>query len=83
MTTTLDKEIARLQRGLPAAYAEFRLAHAPATGSGSLGLPMVSAYGDDERKRHADELGAAELLTRPVDFDALKAQLRQLPTAAE
>jgi DNA-binding response OmpR family regulator len=28
------------------------------------------------------ELGAAEFLTKPVDFDFLKAQLRQLPTAA-
>jgi CheY-like chemotaxis protein len=48
------------------------------------GLPvmMVTAYGDDERRRRADELGADEFLTKPVDFDALKAQLRQLPTAA-
>jgi DNA-binding response OmpR family regulator len=30
----------------------------------------------------ASELGAAEFLTKPVDFDFLKAQLRQLPTAA-
>jgi DNA-binding response OmpR family regulator len=28
------------------------------------------------------ELGAAEFLTKPVDFDQLKAQLRQLPSAA-
>ena len=38
---------------------------------------MVTAYGDDERRRRADELGAFEFLTKPVDFDHLKAQLRQ------
>ena len=43
---------------------------------------MVTAYGDDERRRLADEYGAAEFLTKPVDFDLLKAQLRQLPNAA-
>jgi len=44
------------------------------------GLPvmMVTAYGDDERRRRATELGAFEFLTKPVDFDHLKAQLRQL-----
>ena len=44
------------------------------------GLPvmMVTAYGDDERRRRASELGAFEFLTKPVDFDHLKAQLRQL-----
>jgi len=44
---------------------------------------MVTAYGDDERWRRAGELGAAEFLTRPVDFDLLKEQLRQLSTAAD
>jgi len=48
-----------------------------------LPVMMVTAYGDDERRRHAGELGAAEFLTKPVDFDFLKAQLRQLPTAAD
>jgi CheY-like chemotaxis protein len=37
---------------------------------------MVTAYGDDERRRRASDLGA-------MDFDALKAQLRQLPRAAD
>lgn len=40
---------------------------------------MVTAYGDDERRRRADEYGAAEFITKPVDFDLLKEQLRQLP----
>ena len=39
---------------------------------------MVTAYGDDERRRRADELGAAAFLTKPVDFDQLKQQLIQL-----
>jgi CheY-like chemotaxis protein len=44
---------------------------------------MVTAYGDEERRRRARELGAAEFLTKPVDFDLLKEQLRRLPTAAD
>ena len=40
---------------------------------------MVTAYGDDERRRRARELGATEFLTKPVDFDLLKEQLRRLP----
>jgi CheY-like chemotaxis protein len=48
-----------------------------------LPVMMVTAYGDDERRRRANNLGAFEFLTKPVDFDTLKAQLRQLPTAAD
>jgi CheY-like chemotaxis protein len=29
---------------------------------------MVTAYGDDERRRRAKELGVAEFLIKPVDF---------------
>jgi CheY-like chemotaxis protein len=39
---------------------------------------MVTAYGDDERRRKASEFGAAEFVTKPVDFDSLKRQLEQL-----
>jgi two-component system, response regulator, stage 0 sporulation protein F len=42
---------------------------------------MLTAYGDDDRRRRAAEHGAAEFLTKPVDFDHLKAQLNQLPPA--
>ena len=44
------------------------------------GLPvlMVTAYGDDERRRRADELGANAFLAKPVDFDQLKQQLLEL-----
>ena len=29
---------------------------------------MVTAYGDDQRRRRAGELGACEFLTKPVDL---------------
>jgi CheY-like chemotaxis protein len=48
-----------------------------------LPVMMVTAYGDDERRRRAEQNGAAEFITKPVDFDVLKAQLRQLPQAAD
>jgi len=48
-----------------------------------LPVMMVTAYGDDERRRRARELGAFEFLTKPVDFERLKEQLRQLPAAAD
>ena len=48
-----------------------------------LPVMMITAYGDDERRRRAAEYGAAEFITKPVDFDQLKAQLRQLPAAAD
>ncbi len=43
---------------------------------------MVTAYGDDERRRRAGEYGAAEFITKPVDFNLLKQQLQQLPSGA-
>ena len=49
----------------------------------ALPVMMITAYGDDERRRRADDLGASEFLTKPVDFDHLKAQLRQLSTATD
>jgi CheY-like chemotaxis protein len=49
----------------------------------NLPVMMVTAYGDDERRRRARELGAFEFITKPVDFDHLKQQLRQLPVAAD
>lgn len=39
---------------------------------------MVTAYGDDERRRKAAEFGAREFVTKPVDFNLLKQQLQQL-----
>src|SRR5216684_5705262 len=46
-----------------------------------LPVMMVTAYGDDERRRRASELGAFEFIAKPVDFDQLRAQLRQFPAA--
>src|SRR6516162_10478818 len=48
-----------------------------------LPVMMVTAYGDDERRRRAEELGAAQFLSKPVDFDMLRVRLRQLPNAAD
>ena len=47
-----------------------------------LPVMMVTAHGDDERRRRAAETGASEFLTKPVDFDQLKAQLQQLSSAS-
>jgi CheY-like chemotaxis protein len=44
----------------------------------NLPVMMVTAYGDDERRRKASELGAAKFLAKPVEFGLLKEQLRQL-----
>jgi CheY-like chemotaxis protein len=44
-----------------------------------LPVMMVTAYGVDERRRRATEYVASEFLTKPVDFERLKAQLRQMP----
>jgi CheY-like chemotaxis protein len=43
-----------------------------------LPVMMVTAYGDEERRRRASELGASHFLTKPVDFNHLKGQLAQL-----
>ena len=47
-----------------------------------LPVMMVTAYGDDERRRRAGEYGATEFLAKPVDFDLLKERLRELPNRA-
>ncbi|HVC51897.1 MAG TPA: response regulator, partial [Stellaceae bacterium] len=48
-----------------------------------LPVMMVTAYGDEERRRRAAEYGAFEFVTKPVDFDRLKERLRQLPFSAD
>src|ERR1041384_3461863 len=47
-----------------------------------LPVMMGTAYGDEQRKRRADELGAVEFITKPVDFDLLKEQLGRLRSAS-
>ena len=49
--------------------------------SPELPVMMVTAYGDDERRRRAADYGAADFFAKPVDFEHLKAQLRQLPSS--
>jgi CheY-like chemotaxis protein len=44
-----------------------------------LPVMMVTAYGDEERRRRAAEYGAVEFITKPVDFEVLKTQLQRLP----
>jgi len=44
-----------------------------------LPVMMVTAYGDDDRRRRATQLGAMGFLTKPVDFDLLRAHLQLLP----
>ena len=46
-----------------------------------LRVMMVTAYGDEDRRRVAVERGAADFLAKPVDFQALKQQLEQLSAA--
>ena len=48
-----------------------------------LPVMMVTAYGDDERRRQAEKAGAFQFLSKPVDFDLLKEELRRLPGASE
>jgi CheY-like chemotaxis protein len=38
---------------------------------------MVTAYGDDATKKRAAELGAAGLLTKPIDFGLLREEIDQ------
>jgi CheY-like chemotaxis protein len=47
-----------------------------------LRVMMVTAYGDEERRRLAGERGAAKFLAKPVDFNYLKQQLLQLSGAS-
>jgi two-component system, chemotaxis family, chemotaxis protein CheY len=39
---------------------------------------MITAYGDEQNYRDAIQLGAADLLTKPVDFRVLKEKLKSL-----
>jgi two-component system, response regulator, stage 0 sporulation protein F len=45
---------------------------------GRLPVMLVNAYGDDERRRRATEYGGIEFISKPVDFDYLKARLKVL-----
>ena len=43
-----------------------------------LPVMMVTAYGDDERRQRATTYGAAEFISKPVDFEFLKQRLQRL-----
>jgi CheY-like chemotaxis protein len=43
-----------------------------------LPVMMLTAYDDDERRRRAADGGAADFVTKPVDFGVLKTRLREL-----
>jgi DNA-binding response OmpR family regulator len=36
---------------------------------------MITAYGDDETKKKATTLGAAGLLTKPIEFSLLRHEI--------
>ena len=36
---------------------------------------MITAYGDDETRRKALDAGAKSLLTKPIDFGALREEI--------
>ena len=38
---------------------------------------MITAYGDEATKRKAAELGAAGLLTKPIDFGLLRGEIEE------
>ena len=46
------------------------------------GAEVLDRLAEDERRRRARELGAFQFLPKPIDFYKLKAQLGQLPDAA-
>ena len=48
----------------------------------NLPVMMVTAYGDEERRRQAEAAGALQFLSKPVDFELLKEELRRLPGAS-
>lgn len=48
-----------------------------------LRVMMVTAYGDEDRRRVATERGAADFLAKPVDFSHLKRRLKQLDPQQE
>ena len=41
----------------------------------SVPVIMITAYGDEATKRKAAELGAARLLTKPIDFGLLRGEI--------
>ena len=49
----------------------------------ALPVAMITAYGDPDSRRRAIEAGASDFLTTPLDFDELKAKIRQMTAAGQ
>lgn len=47
-----------------------------------LPIMMITAYGDVENRSKAEELGATEFLTKPLNFNDLKTKISELLAAA-
>jgi CheY-like chemotaxis protein len=58
-----------------------QLLHEIKQGWPRLSVMMVTAYGDDERRRKAAEEGAIDFLSKPIDFDYLKQRLRAVTSS--
>ncbi len=43
-----------------------------------LPVAMITAYGDDESRRRAEEGGATDFLVKPLDFNELKAKISEM-----
>jgi YesN/AraC family two-component response regulator len=43
-----------------------------------INVSMISAYGDSENFNKAIKSGAKEFFTKPIDFDSLKEEIRNL-----
>jgi len=43
-----------------------------------LPVAMITAYGDDENRKKAQDLGASEFLTKPINFEELKSTISML-----
>ncbi len=48
-----------------------------------LPVAMITAYGDSESRQKAHDAGAAEFLTKPIDFVELKTKIAGLVQVAE
>ena len=46
----------------------------------ALPVIMITAYGDEERRNQAFEIGASDFLAKPIDFDALKERIAGIVT---
>lgn len=44
----------------------------------NLSVSMISAYGDTENYKKAIDFGAKEFFTKPIDFESLRREIRQL-----